>query len=262
MPKSYCDIPDLLYIDYVWDEDSKADWLGLSHTARIALLNARAGGLSDGIPTLPITLYYETDTYDDFIVADGLADVGMYLNGSGHLFLGFFEDFKAHMAWYPAATTSESADDEKVLSYWIGLRANCDRFRMTSGDGLARRLADMYDAVKEGTLWIYKDLAVKLIEAHNDWVAAGAYTYASDPRFEPDLGTKVSLAMTEQHPGRRAALLRLYEHKRAGVKLRALRKQFDARRAQACQGSVQLSCSWWRFGPSSLHDPGRRLAAT
>ena len=192
MPDSYVDLPDLLYVDFEWDETSKQKWLNTPHSARLGFLSVRNNSLHLGVPTMPITHMHERNSYVDIVVPEGMGTVAMYSNGSGYTFLGHVQDMSASMTWHAAS------QDRIHLGIWKGSKTNLVAFQARSGQDIVRRLATLYQAQRPESIRFYKDIALKAVAAHDDWLAVGGYTFAYDDSMGTALGEEVQVVLQHQ----------------------------------------------------------------
>ena len=193
MPDSYVDLPDLLYVDFEWDEKSKQKWLNTPHSARLRLLSARNNSLHLGVPTMPITHMHERNSYVGIVLPESMATVAMYSNGSGYTFLGHIQDMSTSMTWYAASQA------RITLGVWKGLKTDLVPFQARSGQDIVQRLATLYQAQRPESIRFYKNIALKAIAAHNDWVAVGGYTFGYENSMGTALGEEVQIVLQQQY---------------------------------------------------------------
>lgn len=182
-------LPSLLYVDYIWDDGEKDRWLTSPHWQRLDMLNARAGVLDLDDLTMPISLTFEVDNYDNVRIYEGLAPINLYYNSSGYTYLGFTADMATHM---------QSATEEARGAFWQAPKDVLTQFNMTSGHMGATRLQSMYKETRPETLWFLRTLIKEAIKGHNEWVSNGGYTIEGDIDLGPSLAAKFQEAVHVQ----------------------------------------------------------------
>lgn len=187
-------LPDLLYIGFVWDEMTKTQWFKYSHAQRVDTLNARAGALDLNQLTMPITLTYERDNYETLKFIEALAPITLTYNASGHAYLGFTEDMATNMMYF----RGQSAGSRYRLSFWRGEKTRLTQFKMTSGPQVVARLRAMYTEARPGTMFFLRTLKKEAIKGHNEWVKNGGYTIEADALLGPTIARRFEAALQDQ----------------------------------------------------------------
>lgn len=116
----------------------------------------------------------------------------MYSYGSGYTFLGHVQDMSAGMTWHAAS------QDRIIFGVWKGPKTGLVPFQAPSRQDIVQRLATLYQAQRPESIRFYKDIALKAIAAHNDWVAVGGYTFAYDGSMGTALGEEVQVVLQQQ----------------------------------------------------------------
>jgi hypothetical protein len=187
-PESYLQLPDLLYVDFKWTDEARDAWLRSPHWQRLDLLSARANALHVNIPTMPIALSYESDDYDEIQFFDNIAQTVLYYNAEGAMYLGFLEDLNQVAIGHSLARGLTWR-----AQYYVS-KDDAGQFKISSGLQAAQQLQSMYQQRRGGKLFLYGTIALKSIEAHRDWVAAGGYTVKGDPTLGPRIAERIETA--------------------------------------------------------------------
>lgn len=183
-------LPSLMYVDYVWGEREKDEWLRMPHCHRLDLLNARAGALDLDCLTMPLTLNFEVDNYDNVRIYEGFAPINLTYNSSGYTYLGFTADMSTHM---------QSADAGALGTFWQAPKDVLTQFMMASGPVVVTRLRSMYRETRPETLFFFSTLIKEAIKGHNEWVSNGGYTIEGDRDLGPSLAREYEEAVRAQN---------------------------------------------------------------
>jgi hypothetical protein len=106
LPETQAQLPDLVYEGFVWDDDSKRDWLDASHDERMYLLAARGNAIDPSSVCMPISLFYEKDSFETLKFCPGMASVVMTYNDQHEVYLGFVDSLANKCDWV-AVTPAE-----------------------------------------------------------------------------------------------------------------------------------------------------------
>lgn len=195
--EDYVKLPDLLYVDQVWDQNTRDEWFNLPQLARLDLLSARGNALDLGIPVMPINLVFEKDNYDNIRIVEGLpAGVAMYMNKSGCMYLGSTDDMAQDMTWYRGGQARAIAGTRDAYrGFWQGNKTDIGQYQVNSGPAAAQRLRSTYTGMNPGCSYLYQSIVQKAIEAHDAWVANGGYSIESDVNLGPRVASKVEAAI-------------------------------------------------------------------
>lgn len=184
--------PDLLYVDFVWDNQSRNEWFRSAHWKRLDLLSARAGALNLNIVKMPITLAYETDNYDNIRFHESLAAVALTYNASDYTYLGFLTDMTPHMFYV--------RQSQRNLAFWQGDKTCMAQFRMTSGQKIAIRLRAMWLETRPESFWFLRSIIRELVRGHDEWVANGGYTIEADTTLGEAITREYAAVVAQQEP--------------------------------------------------------------
>lgn len=154
------------------------------HWQRLDLLSARGNTLSGHLPTMPITLCYESDDYDDILFYECLGRTILYYNLPGAMYLGLLDDM-TRLARYVRQQGSARAR-------WIASKPSVAQFQMQSGQQAVQQLQTLFQRRLQGTMFLYNKIVTYSIAAHRDWVNAGGYTIGSDPHLGPEIAQRVA----------------------------------------------------------------------
>ena len=159
-------MPDLLYVQFKWTTEAREAWLNSSHVERMRQLNAGNNALDSAIPTMPIKLQYEKDSYTTIWLSGCDTKAAIYYNGDGELFAGWMNEMSNYMLWYTPPW--------QRMPLWQGTKNDLASFRLQSGLALVQRFQEMFLEPRPDALVLYRDLTAKAVEAHYEWAANGA----------------------------------------------------------------------------------------
>jgi hypothetical protein len=171
-PEDYITLPELLYVDYKWSEGDKAAWFERPHWQRLDLLSARGNSLHLGLPTLPISLFYENTDKATIKFYDSWPAVTLYHNLQGATYLGYSADLSAHGIF--------TAQTDVNRGFWICRKNNVVGQKMSSAQEAVQRLRAMLNERREDSFVLYKTVVERSIDAHRQWVANNGYTILAD----------------------------------------------------------------------------------
>lgn len=167
--EAYAKLPDLLYVDYVWDERSKNEWFNMPQSQRMDALNARGNALYHAIPVIPISLVFDHDSYDNIRMTEGLhGAISLYLNSSGYLYLGFIQDMSAHMDWYTPGRREArpTLDTPGKRAFWQAEKTQVAQFQCMSGPDAVQRLQGFLAERRPESLYLFAQIMSLFMQAH------------------------------------------------------------------------------------------------
>ncbi|KAK7892372.1 hypothetical protein LTR67_007468 [Exophiala xenobiotica] len=169
-PRSWTELPSLLYVHHLWDDESRQAWNDLLPWQRLDRLSARGNALHWREIVMPVSLNFERLTYDRVRVYRNKSQVALTSNVDGYMYLGKLNDMSQHMTLYPP--------HHAYASSFIGSKNDLSAFQVTSGDDAAHRLAAIYQshAPAGQIICMFKKVLKWVDDAHDEWVQAGGYT--------------------------------------------------------------------------------------
>lgn len=137
---------------------------------------------------MPITFFYESIAYENFKIIQGTVPITMSYDSNGWLYLGYISDLIA------INRSCVVGKPNRGDVFWTIEKSDATAFHMASGPQLAQTLTSLYLADRPGANWLFRDVMLRVIAAHHEWVANGGFTFEDDKT----LGAKVRGNVQEQ----------------------------------------------------------------
>lgn len=153
----------MVYVDFLWNDESRKAWFDSPHTTRLDTLNARTQSLDVNDLVMPLSLTYQSWRYSNLQIDVSSAAVAVTFDAGGHIYRGFKADMAAQMQCVPAV--------QGTRLRWQGEKTDLVEFAMSCGQQIATRLREMWLEARTESLWFLRTVTDELVQGYNRWTA-------------------------------------------------------------------------------------------